>query len=121
VNSVALLNPSVHDQSPTIVLQALALGVPVIALDLAGPALQLTAECGFLIEAGTPQQAIGEMASAMSRLVREPDLRRSLGEAGIHRVRECFTWETQAQRMDLIYREALGLAAESASPIGRGK
>lgn len=113
LGSAALLNPSVHDQAPTIVLQAMALGVPVIALDLAGPALQLTADCGFLIKPGTPEQAISDMAFAMCRLVREPDLRRRLGEAGIMRVRARFTWEKQAQEMELIYREALG---QSSTP-----
>lgn len=113
--SVALLNPSVHDQSPTIVLQAMALGVPVIALDLAGPALQLTAECGFLIEAGTPEQAISDIAIAMRRLVREPGLRRRLGEAGMMRVRERFTWEKQALKMEPIYREATGLTEKDVA------
>lgn len=66
------------------IVEALYARLPVIASDQAGPREILTQSCGFL---GSPGDA-HEIATALSRLIRLPDLRRTLGAAGPDRAAE---------------------------------
>lgn len=73
-----LILPSVMDGRPIVVLEALALGVPVIATRVGGvPALVRDGETGFLVEPGDTEA----MARHLRRLVDDPreleELRRS--------------------------------------------
>ncbi len=105
--SIALIHPSLHDQAPTVVFEAMALGTPTIALRLAGPSLQITAATGFLVEADCPHRAIPGLAGAMRALALDPLLRRQLGAAGRERVLQEFTWEKQAERFEELYKVAI--------------
>jgi glycosyltransferase involved in cell wall biosynthesis len=105
--SVALLHVGLHDQSPTVVFEAMAQGTPTIALALAGLPLQITPETGFLVPAKNPAQACADMAAAMRRLAANPGLRRRLGEAAIRRVATDFTWTRKAEQMVALFRQTL--------------
>ena len=64
-----LILPSVMDGRPVVVLEALALGVPVIATRVGGlPALVRDGETGFLVEPGDTEA----MARHLRRLVDDP-------------------------------------------------
>jgi glycosyltransferase involved in cell wall biosynthesis len=99
-----LVHPALHDSAPSVCLEAMAAGRPVICLDLGGPALQVTEETGFKIAAITPEQVVNDLAQAMLRLAREPDLRRKMGEAGRKRVAESFAWEKKGEWMNEMYQ-----------------
>lgn len=98
-----LVHPSLHDSGGWACVEAMAAGRPVICLDLGGPALQVTGETGFKIPARTPEQTVTEMAEAMLRLARDPDLRERMGKAARRRVREAFSWERRAREIYEIY------------------
>ena len=102
-----LVHPSLHDSGGWVCVEAMAAGRPVICLDLGGPALQVTEETGFKIPVCTPDQAVEEMAAAMLRLARDPDLRHSMGEAARRRVREKFSWERRGEQVHSLYGELL--------------
>jgi glycosyltransferase involved in cell wall biosynthesis len=112
-----LVHPSLHDSGGWVCLEAMASGRPVICLDLGGPATQVTDETGFRIRAGTPDQAIADMAAAMRRLHDDAGLRRRMAAAGPRRVMEGFCWDEKVRRMNGIYAELMaGARPASASP-----
>jgi glycosyltransferase involved in cell wall biosynthesis len=104
-----LVHPSLHDFSPTVCLEAMAAGKPVICLDLGGPASQITAETGLKIKANNPQQAIADLAAAMTRLATDTELRDRMGQAGQQRVSKSYLWETKGESLAKLYEEAIAL------------
>ena len=110
-----LVHPSLHDSGGWVCLEAMASGRPVICLDLGGPATQVTDETGFRIHAGTPDQAIADMAAAMRRLHDDPALRRSMAAAGPKRVVEAFCWDEKVRRMNQIYAELMAGARATST------
>ena len=57
-----LVHPSLHDSGGWVCLEAMAMGKPVICLDLGGPATQVQKNTGFKIPAHTPTQVVSDMA-----------------------------------------------------------
>jgi len=74
-----LFNPSVTETFGNVTLEAMAAGVPVVAARATG-AVDLVEEgrTGFLV----PPRDAAAYADAIARIVAEPGLRQSLGEAG---------------------------------------
>ena len=88
-------------------MEAMAAGRPVICLDLGGPALQVTEETGFKIPANSPEQVVRDIAHAMLKLAKEPELRVRMGKAGRRRVKEYFNWDIKGEWIKNIYKEIL--------------
>lgn len=114
--STALVHPSLHDPSPSVVLEAMAAGKPVVGLALAGLPAQVTAETGILVPAHSPEETINALAAALERLAASPALCSRLGAAGHARAREEFTWEKRALQFGASYRLALGKIEKRAAP-----
>jgi glycosyltransferase involved in cell wall biosynthesis len=100
-----LLHPSLHDSGGLVCSEAMATGRPPICLDLGGPGTQVTEETGIKIAATTPDRVVGEIAEAMVRLAKDPQLRDRLGRAGQKRVREVYDWNVKAQFFNGLYRD----------------
>lgn len=89
----AFLFPSLHDSSGNVVLEALIRGLPVICLDLCGPAEMVTAACGRIVTThgrGEPETVQG-LAEAIAELDRSPALCACLSEGALLRGRQ-FLW-----------------------------
>src|SRR5574341_391442 len=103
----ALVMPSgSHDACPMAVLEAMALGVPVVASRRGGlPDLVRDGETGLLFEAGQSRQ----LAAALQRLADAPELVRQMGLAARQRAVAEFD-------VEVYYRKLLGVyhAARSA-------
>jgi glycosyltransferase involved in cell wall biosynthesis len=97
-------------------LEAMAARLPVICLDLGGPAVQVTDQTGIKIPAVSPEQVVRDLAEAMGRLAEDSGLRRRLGEAARQRVQDEFSWEAKGKRMCKLYLEAL--AAKPVPELG---
>lgn len=100
-----LVHPALHEAFGNVCLEALAAGRPVICLDTGGPALQVTAECGFKAAVTSEEVAVNELATAMQRLYADADLRLRLATAARTRARQAFYWPEKAEQMDRLYRE----------------
>ena len=100
-----LIHPSLHDSAPSVCLEAMAAGRPVICLDIGGPALQVTGETGFKIRANTPEQVVTDLGEAMVRLAQNSDLRKRMGEAARKRVEEHFNWDKKGEWINNIYEQ----------------
>ena len=98
--------PSTHKEGlPNVLLEALAMGVPVVSSRLAGtPEAVIDGETGFLVEPGD----VGELAEAIVRLGADDDLRRRMGEEGARKMREDFDKQRQ---FDAFLRHFADVAA----------
>lgn len=86
-------NPSVTETFGNVTTEAMAAGVPVVAARATG-AVDLVREgvTGFLV----PPRDIGGYADAIARIVSDPALRQSMGEAG-HADAAGYRWDTANQ------------------------
>jgi glycosyltransferase involved in cell wall biosynthesis len=85
-------------------LEAMALGLPVIASEAGGnPDLVTSGETGLLVPPLDP----AAWARAVDRVLGDAALRARLGRAGRELVRRDFTLERTAERTEVVYREAL--------------
>jgi glycosyltransferase involved in cell wall biosynthesis len=106
-NCHILVHPSLHESGGFVCLEAMAAKRPVICLDLGGPSVQVTEKTGFKIAAHTPEQAVQDIAKAMTHLSSDPELRLRMGQAGHNRVKEAFSWETRGRQLAQLYEEIL--------------
>lgn len=100
--SDVLLLPSLDEGLPTVLLEAMASGVPVVATDCGGVSEAFTDGVeGFLV---APRDSEA-LADALARLGRDPDLRARMGEAGRATATSRFTLERQIDEFQALYRE----------------
>ncbi|HTN52309.1 MAG TPA: glycosyltransferase [Anaeromyxobacter sp.] len=115
-SSDGLVLPSLLECGGAVVLEAMAVGLPVIATRWGGPADYLDDETGVLVEPAGVAPFVEGLASAMARLAGSPELRARLGRAARRRVEERFDWERKIDRILEIYREAMEHAAAGGRP-----
>jgi glycosyltransferase involved in cell wall biosynthesis len=95
--------PSREDPFPIVVLEAMALGLPVIGTSVDGIAEQITPDVGSLVPPDDPDA----LADAISDLAGSAERRRMLGAAARERVIRNFTVEHQAHLIGEAYAHAL--------------
>ncbi len=91
-----LVHPSVApDAMPTVVKEALALGTPVIASDLAGiPEMLDGGRCGVLVPPGD----VARLTRAIQTLLADASLRRRYAETGRRHMESSFNmWQNGAK------------------------
>jgi len=102
------LFPSLRDGGGAVVVEAMAAGLPVVCMDLAGPGLHVTEECGVKIPARSPDETIELMAKALERLYHNRSLCMKMGQAGRMRAEQVYSWDHLGERLLRIYEEVLG-------------
>lgn len=113
-----LVHPSLHDSGGWVCLEAMAAGRPVVCLDLAGPALQVTGDTGVKVQAISPEQVSNDLAKAFLQLASDPALRLRLGLSGKKRVEEYFNWDKKGDFMANLYESLL--IVEESSTVEKG-
>lgn len=102
--------PSLQDSGGFVILEAMVAKLPVICLDLGGPAQMVTNETGVRIPAKRPTQVVAELADAIIRIAQDRDLRTSLGEAGRKRVQDSYRWDVQGDFLNGLYNTLIDRA-----------
>lgn len=100
--SVFLLPASGSEQGQRAILEAMASGVPVVAMDVPGVRDLVTdGREGFVVS------GVGEMRTALARLLESAELRLQMGENGRRRALE-FTGQKFAAKAREFYQDVLG-------------
>jgi glycosyltransferase involved in cell wall biosynthesis len=88
-----------------VVMEAMAMGVPVIATAVGGSVEQVAdGETGLLVPPADP----AALAKAIARLMDDPALRRAMASAGPVRIREHFDLGQMVGRIVAVYDRVLG-------------
>jgi glycosyltransferase involved in cell wall biosynthesis len=103
-----LMYPCLRGAISMACLEAMAVGLPVICLDLGGPASQVREETGFKVPAIAPAQVVNDLMKAMLLLARDPDRRKCMGAAAQKRVAEYFDWDKKGEWIKSVYPAVLG-------------
>jgi glycosyltransferase involved in cell wall biosynthesis len=82
--------------------EAMACGVPVISTS-GGALPEVVGDAGILV----PPADSAALREAITALLKDPERRRRLGEAGLVRVRNSLTWRHAAQKTVEVYLEAI--------------
>ena len=108
-SSDVLLFPSLRDGGGAVVVEALAAGTPVLCLDVGGPAMHVSEECGIKVNPSTPHESIEDLAQGLTLLHDDPELRQRMGEAGRRKVAETYSWDALGNRLMSIYDSAMAM------------
>jgi phosphatidylinositol alpha-mannosyltransferase len=88
-----------HESFGIVLVEALAAGVPVVATDIPGYREVIRAGVDGLL---VPPSDAAALASAIRRVLAEPELASALAHAGRARARE-FSWDVVVPRIEAIY------------------
>jgi len=97
--------PSLREGGGAVVLEAMAVGLPVIATNWGASGDYLNSSWGILVEPASKEGFVRGMTDAMLKLTQSPELRQSMGCAGRERVRQHFDWEGKVDRILEIDRQ----------------
>jgi glycosyltransferase involved in cell wall biosynthesis len=105
--SDVFLFPSLRDGGGAVVVEAMANGLPVVCMDLAGPGLHIRDGCGIKVRSGPPDSVAAELAAALGRFWCDPGLRDRMGREARDRAASFYEWGRLGERIRGIYDDAL--------------
>jgi glycosyltransferase involved in cell wall biosynthesis len=111
--------PSLRECGGNAILEVMAMGLPVVAANWAGPGLFVNQTCGLLVDPSSHQGFVDGLAAAMLRLANDAELRVQLGQGARQRVQQnYYSWDAKVDRVLEIFQETLQRRArQSRSPV----
>ena len=103
-NATLQVVPSHYEGLPTVLLEAMSCGLPVVATDIGGNNEVISSEVNGLL---IPPKCPNEMAKAVLRLLDNPELRERLGNAARKTIENRYTWDKIADRIVSCYENLL--------------
>jgi glycosyltransferase involved in cell wall biosynthesis len=96
--------PSLYDNFPNVILEAMACELPIIATNVGGVSDQIKHnENGFIVKSN----CIKEMVDALLLLGNQPDLRNMFGKKNRSEIVERYSWKKSALQLLNLYNEFL--------------
>jgi glycosyltransferase involved in cell wall biosynthesis len=89
------------------VLEAMALGVPPLIVDYAGPGELVDEARGTKVPLGTRPEIVAGFAAALERLTQDRAALAATGQAGRAWVMEYATWAAKARQLRVVYDAVL--------------
>jgi glycosyltransferase involved in cell wall biosynthesis len=100
-----LLYPSIQDNCPLVVLEAMSCGLPIVTFDTGGiPELVQHKKTGYIAK----YKDVDDLFKGMNLLLKNPDLRKKYGFQARKRVKKYFTLKKQTQNYLRLYNKLLG-------------
>ena len=99
------LFPSLREGGSWSLMEAMAIGLPVICLNWAGMAITTDDNCAIRLPVTNPEQMPKDMAAAIIKLIDNADLRKQMGEAGRKRIKDVFNWDAKGSFMEKLFTE----------------
>ena len=105
--------PSVAEPFGLVLVEAMAMGKPIVATRAGGPMeIVVDREPGLLVPASAP----AALAAAIVALLRDPERRAAMGRRGRERYERRFTADRMARETASVYRRVLRLPELAAAP-----
>jgi glycosyltransferase involved in cell wall biosynthesis len=98
---------SLRDTTGTVVMEALAAGLPILCLDHQGVGDVVTPECGIKVPPRNPTLAVSQFAAALEQLATDRQLLAQLAQGARCRAQD-FLWSRLGDEMIAAYRSVLG-------------
>lgn len=111
-----LVLPSVREQFGLVVVEAMACGVPPIAIDRFGPReIVEDGRTGWLVEPDDAQALTGALVEAIDA----PEERRARGDAAHLTARDRYSWDTVAEQLAAVFDDTVGRSShhDGARPV----
>lgn len=100
--------PSLIDQAPNAILEAMAASLPVVAHpNGAIPEMVIDGETGFLVDASKPEP----VAEALNKLIDDPELRATMGAAGYRHAKDHYDMSSSVETILAALHHATDIGA----------
>lgn len=104
----ALVFPSLRECGGAVVMEAMAIGLPVIAADWGGPADYVGDDgAGMLVKPDTKEGFVKDLTTAMTKLAADPTLVSQMSERARNRAVTQFQWDSRVDALLKIYNEVI--------------
>jgi len=101
-NAHVLLHTSISEGTPQVIMEALALGLPVVCHDACGMRAAITNECGIKVPLIDPETSIHGFCLAIEEMA-DPLVYNRLSAGSLQRAHE-LTWDSKVARISEAYK-----------------
>ena len=101
--------PSVRESGGAVLLEAMAVGRPVIAIDFGGPAEIVDEGVGVKLPATGKADVVQGLIEQFESVRQQPEVWKIRGQEGRQRVENNYSWDAKIGRVIEYYRELLGI------------
>jgi glycosyltransferase involved in cell wall biosynthesis len=98
-----------YEGFPRSILEAMSVGLPIIATDVGGVREAITPECGILVPRGDKNALI----LALKKLISDSELRKNMDEKSFERCKNYFSLQKMLEKTYSVYREVLSLSVRN--------
>jgi len=95
--------PSIREFGGGVVLEAMALSLPALVVDYAGPGELVNDANGWKVPIGNRDEIVSAFRIQLEKLIAEPDTIAIKGQAGFKNVTKNFTWDAKAKQILKVY------------------
>jgi glycosyltransferase involved in cell wall biosynthesis len=99
----------------TVVIEAMSIGKPVVAVAFGAPATYLRPNSGICVPCTTPDEIVTRLADALETLYRDESLRLQIGRRARSVYEERYSWPAKLALINKVYSDAC--APEKPHPI----
>lgn len=103
----ALILASLRECGGAVVLEAMAMGLAVIASDWGGPADYIDESCGILVPPTPRADFVPALRAAIINLAADPERTRAMGAAGSERAHAEYDWQHKIDVMEAHYSKVM--------------
>lgn len=101
--ATAFVFPSLRETTGSVIIEAMANGVPVITLNQGGGAYVVNEDCGWLVDGTSRDDYVDHFAKAMTECITSTELAEKKGKNACMRIQQNYTWEKNVCEMSQYY------------------